>query len=154
MFKFYLHLTFVLNLYGVIWIYIHVGDIFVVIADPDNVEGVDYYLLRCMKAKFKFPEVTVDSDGQPYPTGLVVIEDTYYQQTKIDKNGAKFIEYMPGKIVPHYSHLVIVTKLQFETLPKKRHGNQKWRLPFKETKYFLEIIKDREDLDYIYQEIT
>ena len=105
------------------------------------------------KEKYKLPEEIVDGDGQSYPTGSVVIEGTYYQQIKIDKNGVQFIEYMSGKKVLHYSHLVIATKLQFETLQKRGRGNQKWRLPIEEHENFLEIIKDREDPDYMYQEL-
>jgi hypothetical protein len=129
------------------------GDIFAVIADPENAEGVDYYLLRCTKEKSKLVQEIVDGDGQQYPTGSVVIEGTYYQQAKIDKNGIQFIEYMPGQRVLHYSHLVIATKLQFETVPKRGRGNQKWKLTIEEHERLLEIIKDREDPEYMYQEL-
>jgi hypothetical protein len=49
-----------------------------VYADPENVEGVDYYLLRCTQAKIKLTEPTTDNDNQSYPTGSVVIEGIYY----------------------------------------------------------------------------
>ena len=45
-----------------IFIYI-TGDIFVVQALADNVENVDYYLLRFTKAKGKFLEGTIDANG-------------------------------------------------------------------------------------------
>ncbi|XP_059077196.1 uncharacterized protein LOC131876295 [Cryptomeria japonica] len=39
------------------------GDIFVMVVDPDNAEGVDYYLLQCTKPKCKFSESMEDGDG-------------------------------------------------------------------------------------------
>ena len=39
------------------------GDIFVVQALADNVENVDYYLLRCTKEKYKLLEGTTYVDG-------------------------------------------------------------------------------------------
>ena len=60
---------------------------------------------------------------------------------------------MSGKKALHYSHLVIATKLQFETLPKRKNGNQKWRLSIEEHEKLLEIIKDREDPNYMYDEL-
>lgn len=41
-----------------------IRDVFVVIAPPNNVEGVDYYLLRCTNIKCKLLESQVDSDGR------------------------------------------------------------------------------------------
>ena len=47
-------------------------------ADPQNVEGVDYYLLRYTKEKIKLTEPCIDDDNQYYPTDLVVIEGIDY----------------------------------------------------------------------------
>ena len=94
------------------------GDIFVVVVDPENAEGVDYYLLRCTEPKNKLVESMIDGDGQEYPIGSIIIEGTYYQKIKIDKNGIIFVDYMPRQKVLHYSHLVIATKINFENLPK------------------------------------
>lgn len=95
-----------------------------------------------------------DDDGQQYPTRSVIVEGTYYQQTKIDINGVIFTDYMPDQNVLHYGHLVIETRLHFDTLPKKGCGPQKWRMPIKDHKNILEIIKDREDPDFMYHELT
>ena len=51
-----------------------VGGIFSMNVDPQNVEGVDYYLLRCTKVKIKLIEPCIDDDNQSYPIGSVVIE--------------------------------------------------------------------------------
>ena len=60
-------------------------------------ENVDYYLLRCTKEKHNLLEGTIDVDGQSYPNGSVVIEGTYYQQTRVTDSGIEFIEYKPGE---------------------------------------------------------
>ena len=52
----------IFNLYIFIYFYIHAGDIFVVQALIDDVENVDYYLLRYTKAKHKLLEGTIDVD--------------------------------------------------------------------------------------------
>ena len=129
------------------------GDIFVVLAYPNNTEGVDYYLLRCTQPKSKLFESMTDGDGQEYPIGSVVIEGTYYQQIKIDKNGIIFVDYRPGQKVLHYSHLVLATKINLETLPKRGRAKQKWRLPIEDHEKILEIIKDRENPNFMYQEL-
>ena len=109
-------------------------------------ENLDYYLLRCTKAKHKLLEGTIDADQQSYPIGSVVIEGTYYQQTKVTDNGIEFIEYKPREKVLHYSKHVIATKLQFEAIQKRgRRGNQNWKLPIEEHEKLIEIIKTRED---------
>jgi hypothetical protein len=56
----YMYICFKINLY--LSFYIHAGDIFAVQALPDNAENVDYYLLRCTKAKHKLLEGTIDAD--------------------------------------------------------------------------------------------
>ena len=87
---------------------------------------MDYYLLRCTKAKHKLLEGTIDVDEQSYPIGSIVIEGTYYQQTRVIGSGIEFIEYKPGEKVLHYSNHVIATKLQFEAVQRKgRCGNKK-----------------------------
>jgi hypothetical protein len=128
-------------------------DIFIVIVDPNNEKGVDYYLLRCMQPKYKLVESMTNYDGQEYPIRSVVTEGTYYQQINIDKNGIIFFDYMLRKNVLHYSHLVVATKLNFETLPKRGHAKKKWRFPIKYHENILVIIKDREDPYYMYQEL-
>lgn len=139
-------------------IYIHAqsiftGDIFAVIVDPNNTKSVDYYLLRCTQPKCKLLESVSDDNGQQYPTSSIVVEGTYYQQIKIDTNGVTFIDYMPSQKVVHYNHLVIATRLQLGTLPKRGRGNQKWWFPIEDHEIFLEIIKDRVDPDYMYHEL-
>ena len=109
-------------------------------------ENVDYYLLRCTKAKHKLLEGTINVDQQSYPIGSVVIEGTYYQQTRVTDSGIEFIEYKPGGKVLHYNNHVITKKLQFEAIQRRgRRGNQKWKLSIEEHEKLLEIIKTRED---------
>jgi len=72
-----------------------------------------------MQPKSKFLESMIDGDGQSYTIVFVVVEGTYCQQTKIAKNGIIFIDYMQGQKGRHYSHLVIATRLNLETLPKR-----------------------------------
>ena len=78
---------------------------------------------------------------------------TYYQQTKIDHNGVQFIEYMPGQKFLHYNHLVLATKIQFDIMPKKGHSKPKWRLDIEDHDFFLDIIKDKEDPNHMYQQL-
>ena len=67
-------------------------DIFVVQALADNVENIDYYILRCTKVKHELLEGTIDANGQSYPIGSVVVEGTYYQQNRITDSGIEFID--------------------------------------------------------------
>lgn len=107
---------------------------------------MDYYLLRCTKAKYKLLEGTIDADQQSYSIGIVVIEGTYYQQTRVTNSGIEFIEFKPRGKVLHYSNHIIETKLQFEAIQRSGcHGNQKWKLPIEEHEKLLEIIKSRDD---------
>ena len=99
----------------------HARDIFVVQALIDNAKYVDYYLLRCTKAEHKLLEGTTDVDGQSYPIGSVVVEGTYYQQTRVTYSGIEFIEYMTGQKVLHYSNHVIVKKFQFDAIQRRGH---------------------------------
>ena len=136
----------IFNLYTFIYFYIHAGDKFSLQALVDNAENVDYYLLRCTKEKHKLLEGTIDADEQSYPIGLVVIEGTYYQKTRVTNSGIEFIEYSPRGKFLHYNNHVIATKLQFEAIQRRgRHGNQKWKLSIEEHEKLLEIIKIRED---------
>ena len=50
----------------------YVGDVFVVIAEPGNHEGVSYYLLRCTAERTKLydPE---ESDEMLFPIGKLYI---------------------------------------------------------------------------------
>ena len=45
-----------------------VGEVFAVIAEPENVEGVSYYLLCCTTERMKLTEPK-ESDGMLFPTG-------------------------------------------------------------------------------------
>ena len=108
-------------------------DIFAVQALVDNVENIDYYLLRCTKGKHKLLEGAIDVDGQSYPIRSVVVEGTYYQQNRITDCGIEFIEYMPGEKVLQYSNHVLAAKLQFDAIPRRgRCGKKKWKLPIEE----------------------
>ena len=46
--------------------------------DPQNVKGVDYYLLKCTKVKIKLTKPCTDDDNQSYPTSSIVIEGIDY----------------------------------------------------------------------------
>ena len=46
-----------------------VGEVFAVIAEPENVEGVSYYLLRCTTERMKLTKPK-ESDGMLLPTGI------------------------------------------------------------------------------------
>lgn len=59
-----------------------------------------------------------------------------------------------AKKVLHYNHLAIATRLHFETLQKRGRSPQKWRLSIEDHERILEIVKDREDLDFMYHELT
>ena len=60
---------------------------------------------------------------------------------------------MPSPNVLHYNHLVLATKISFDIMPKKGHSKPKWRLDIKDHENLLEIIKDREDLNHMYQQV-
>ena len=50
----------------------YAGDVFVVIAEPRNHEGVSYYLLRCTTERKKLYEPE-ESDGMLFPIGKLYI---------------------------------------------------------------------------------
>ena len=56
------------------------GDVFVVIADEDNEEKVDYYLLQCSRPKRKLLVDTIDDHSQSYDRHSVVVYGRYYAQ--------------------------------------------------------------------------
>ena len=56
------------------------GDVFAVIAEEGNVEGVDYYLLRCTRPKCTLQELTKDQHGFSFDPHSVVVYGRYYAQ--------------------------------------------------------------------------
>ena len=54
----------------------YAGDVFAVIAEPGNHEGVSYYLLRCTAERTKLydPE---ESDGMLFPIGNFIHDYVY-----------------------------------------------------------------------------
>ena len=64
MFYFYIYCLDIINLYFPIYFLCkYVDDSFVVYVDPKNVEGVDYYALKCRQEKFKLIEPTTNDDN-------------------------------------------------------------------------------------------
>ena len=54
------------------------GDVFACIAEDDNVEEVDYYLLRCSQPKCTLLEDTNDDFRLPWPHYSMVVYGRYY----------------------------------------------------------------------------
>ena len=50
-----------------------VGEVFAIIDEPGNVEGVSYYLLRCTTERMKLIEPE-ESDGMLFPTGIYIFQ--------------------------------------------------------------------------------
>ena len=123
----------------------HTGDVFAVIAPSDNVESVDYYLLRCTSVKCKLLENIIDSDGQDFERGSIVLKGKYFKQVEKNRNGYIFEEYEPYNIVMQYSHHVIATHLSLQLL--KRHGSrcQRWKLGINDHERLLEVLSLRAD---------
>ena len=73
--------------------------------DPKNMEGVDYYLLRCIEEKIKLTEPCIDDDNQSYPTGSVVIEGIDYPLTRFLQ---LIREYIKRLIINYYLFSILL----------------------------------------------
>ena len=73
-----------------------IGDIFVVIAESDNSEGVEYYLLHCTRPKHLIDEAIVDGHGQYFEIHSMIVGGRYFIQTLEydDSSHLEFERYM------------------------------------------------------------
>ena len=56
------------------------GDVYAVIAEENNDEGVDYYLLRCTRPKCTLEDDTIDDYGFTFDYHSMVVYGRYYAQ--------------------------------------------------------------------------
>ncbi|KAI5054661.1 hypothetical protein GOP47_0029806 [Adiantum capillus-veneris] len=109
--------------------YLAEGDDFAVIAEEGNAEAVDYYILRCTKAKYVLQESTVDDYGEAYDAHSMVVLGHYFQQVHGCGHYIHFVQYEWPKVAIHYSHLVLVVELRLERIVSKKKGSTpRWRL--------------------------
>ncbi|KAI5055079.1 hypothetical protein GOP47_0030224 [Adiantum capillus-veneris] len=103
--------------------YLVEGDDFAVIAEEGNAEGVNYYILRCTKAKALFSAV--------HGCGHYI----------------HFIQYEWPKVSIHYSHLVLAVKLRLERIFSKKKGSTPyWRLGLDEHESIMETVRSRAEV--------
>jgi hypothetical protein len=119
------------------------GDIFAVIAEPSNAEGVDYYLLQCTTGKNVLDKDTVDDFDSTYSRGDMVVVGTYFVQT-VDPRATRvliFERYEHHKTCIHFSHLVIGVKIKLKN--KRCKGGRRFHLSIEEHERLLEIVRSR-----------
>jgi hypothetical protein len=123
----------------------HTGDVFVVIAPPDNVENIDYYLLRCTTIKCKLLDSEIDSDGQDFERGSVILKGKYFKQVDNNRTGYMFEEYEPHNVVMQYNHHVIATHFPLSLMKRRGNRCQRWKLGLHDHERLLEVLSFRVD---------
>jgi hypothetical protein len=70
---------------------VNMGDNFVIPAEADNEEGVDFYILQCQTPKFKVLEPFKCVWGCKFDAGDYVIGGTYFQKWGISSKSFVFL---------------------------------------------------------------
>lgn len=84
------------------------GDNYAVNVDDQNDEGVDFYILKCVKPRYLTEKSLTDAWGNKLSRGTYVITGYYYEQSKDNPQHYTFLD---NKGLSHmYSHLVRAIK--------------------------------------------
>eukprot|EP01018_Ginkgo_biloba_P009207 Gb_36336 [translate_table: standard] len=75
------------------------GDVFAVIAPPDNPKNVQYYLLRCIALKRILNVESTDADGFTYPTGSMVVMGYFFQKIAQNDSYMTYKDYHIDRII-------------------------------------------------------
>eukprot|EP01018_Ginkgo_biloba_P009020 Gb_37321 [translate_table: standard] len=75
------------------------GDVFVIIAPPDNSKNVQYYLLQCIASKIILNVESTDADGFTYPTGSMVVMGHFFQNIAQNDSYMTYKDYHIDMIV-------------------------------------------------------
>ena len=117
------------------------------VSPRDNAWHTNYWLTHCLDGKQTLIVSLSNSEGNDFPIGSMVIKGEYLTQVSQawKKKGYVFEDYRPGKIVYHYTNLVIGTNLQLQTMPNKNSSKSQYLLPYSEHERLKDTIGIRGD---------
>jgi hypothetical protein len=95
---------------------LNIGDNFVVPAEGDNSEGVDFYILQCQRPKFKVRESFSCVWGCDFEAGDLAIGGTYYQ--KWGSSNKSYVYLSESNVAYIHAHLVCASKF---AIPPANH---------------------------------
>ena len=121
------------------------GDVYAVIAEEDNDEGVDYYLLRCTRPKCTLEDDTIDDYGFTFDRHSMVVYGRYYVQIDTRAGHLIFSQYEWEKEAIMYSHLVLAVKLGLRRVSSKKTGAPRWSLSHSDHEGILDTLRHTED---------
>ena len=131
-----------------------IGDIFAIIAESDNSEGVEYYLLQCTRAKSLIHEDMEDGHGETFESHSMVVGGRYFIQITEASESTPYLEfdrYMWKKEAIHFSHLVVGIKLKLLQVPHEAIDSSRrryhYRLDIHDHESIIEVIRAREGAD-------
>eukprot|EP01018_Ginkgo_biloba_P011109 Gb_23216 [translate_table: standard] len=122
------------------------GDVFVIIAPPDNPKNVQYYLLRCTASKRILNVESTDVDGFTYPTGSMVVMGYFLQKIAQNDSYMTYKDYHINMICFQYSHLIIAVRLSLAPIRGKGKV-KKWKLSIEDHEKIIETISARDEPD-------
>ena len=129
-----------------IFLIFYTGDVFVVIAPPDNPKNVQYYLLRCTASKRILNVESTDADGFTYPTGSMVVMGHFFQKIAQNDSYMTYKDYHIDRIVFQYSHLIVAVRLSLAPIRGKGKV-KKWKLSIEDHEKIIETISARDEPD-------
>ena len=106
---------------------LELGDNFVVPAEPNNKEGVQFYILACLRKKFLVREAFVCKWGSEFNVGDYAVQGRYYQKWGSSQKSYVFLDKSKPAFIP--SDLVMAMKF---AMPVQNH-----RIQGKDPMYFL-----------------
>ena len=121
------------------------------VSQRDNEWNTDYWLVHCLDGKQTLIVSLRDSEGNDFPIGSMVIKGEYltWVSHARKKKGYVFEDYRLGKIVYHYTNLVIGTNLQLQTMPRKNSSKSRYLFPYSEHERLKDTNSIRGDLDHL-----
>jgi hypothetical protein len=103
------------------------GDVFVVIAPPNNEENVAYYLMRCTQIKSRLVRPYQDGDFT-YQSGDLVVMGHFFEKVKKQGDYIIYRDFMPDYISCQYSHLVVAARIHLSEIKVKKGEPRRWKM--------------------------
>eukprot|EP01018_Ginkgo_biloba_P020955 Gb_12101 [translate_table: standard] len=105
--------------YDMISDFLSEGDVFSIITPPDNLENVQYYLLRCTASKRLLNVESTNADDFTYPTSSMVVMGHFFQKIAQNDSYMTYKDYHIDMIVFQYSHLIVEIHLSLAPIRGK-----------------------------------
>eukprot|EP01018_Ginkgo_biloba_P028143 Gb_32992 [translate_table: standard] len=120
--------------------------VFSVIAPPNNLKNMQYYLLRCTASKRILNVEFTDADGFIYPTGSMVVMGHFFQNIAQNDSDMTYKDYHIDRIIFQYSHLIVAVRLSLAPIRGKGKV-KKWKLSIEDHEKIIENISARDEPD-------